>query len=249
MDCFPFIYLINFVFIVLYFMFTSLMFRKEFESVMIISLFFLILISSYTIVAELIDIKTVLDLSKFYALFTGENGLGALRKIIFSSFTIIALLVLLIINILLYVNGASPLALIILTVALAGIISIKFGIFFTAIPYWLAFGVPMVMTTIAFILLVVAIYYISYGKDKHLRSLSSLSSNMGTFKLFAMMELLLFVLFFMFFFTFYKKKEGSHRINELLEYSCYFVLPILYVNGAYLVYLAQGITTQTGCVF
>lgn len=248
MDCFPFAYLINFIFVVLYFVFLYLLFNKSFESIMIICLFFLVLLSGYTIVAELIGMKGALDLSKFYNLFSDENGLGALRKIIFSNFTIIMLLVLLIINVMLYVNGGSPTALIILSVALAGILSIKFGVFFTSIPYWLAFGVPMALTMVAFILLVIAIYYISYGENKHLGSLSSISSNVGTFKMFAALELLLFVLFFLFFFTFYKNKEGTHRINELLEYSCYLVLPILYVNAAYLVYVAQGITKQTGCV-
>ena len=152
--------------------------------------------------------KGALDLSKFYNLFSDENGLGALRKIIFSNFTIIMLLVLLIINVMLYVNGGSPTALIILSVALAGLLSIKFGVFFTSIPYWLAFGVPMALTMVAFILLVIAIYYISYGKNKHLGSLSGISSNVGTFKLFAALEILLFGVFFVFFFTFYKNKEG-----------------------------------------
>ena len=248
MDCFPFVYLINFIFVVLYFVFLYLLFNKSFESIMVICLFFLVILSGYTIIAELISIKGVLDLSKFYELFNDDSGAGALRKIIFSNFTIIVLLVLLIMNIMLYVNGASPLYMIILSVALAGVLSIKFGVFFTTIPYWLAFGIPMVLTMVAFILLVIAIYYISYGKNKHLGSLSGMSSNMGTFKLFAAMELILFVLFFMYFFTFYKNKEGPQRINELLEFSCYLVLPILYVNAAYLVYVAQGITTQTGCI-
>ena len=249
MDCFPFVYLINFIFIVLYFIFLLFFFNKAFESVMVICLFILIILSGYTIFSELINIKANFDLSKFYEIFNDEDGAGVFKKIIFSSFTIIVLLVLLIINILLYVNGGSPTWLIVLSVALAGIMSIKFGMFFTSIPYWLVFGVPMALTMVAFILLVIAIYYISYGKNKKLGSLSDMSANMSTFKLFATFELLLFVLFFMYFFIFYKNKEGNHRINELLEYSCYAILPILYINSAYLVYVAQGITKQTGCVY
>jgi hypothetical protein len=251
MDCFPFIYILNTIFIFLYIILFVFLFKPAFDSLIIICLFVLMIFSGYSVIMELINIKGSLDLNRFYELFN-SNGGGPLKNIIMSNLTVVILLVLLILNIVSYINGASPTAMIILSIMLVLILIIKFGAIISELSYVMFFGIPIFLTILSFVFIIIAIYKGS-GDNNKLGELSNISTNLYSFKIISLINLLIFILFFVYFFIFYKtgsdkQKENSEKINILLQNSCFIILPVLYGTSSYLIYLSQLIAKQTNCI-
>ena len=236
MDCLPFIYILNIVFIILYAMFYYLLFNTAFEQIMFICLGVLMLLSGYTVFAELITINSSLDVSSVFDALDSE-AMGPIKNILFSNFTVIILFALLILNVISTTNGNPPTHLIMICVALLAILSIKFGKTLSSIPYWLALGTPMLITIVAVIFTIISI---------HKNGSSEISNPLLMFKILAAINSGLFILFFLWFLTFYKKtvdvaSEKIIPINKLLEISTFIVLPFLYVTSLYMMYISQTI--------
>lgn len=251
MDCFPFIYILNTIFILLYIILFIFLFNQAFESLIIICIFVLMILSGYNIFMELINIKGSIDLDRLYSLFNSGGG-GPIKNILMSNITVVILLVLLILNIVSYINGSSPNAMIILSIIMLFILIIKFGAILSEISYVFFFGIPMFLTILSFVFVITAIYN-SKPDENTLGTISNISQNLYSFKIVTLINLLIFILFFVYFFMFYKmgtnkQAENKYEINKLLQNSCFVILPFLYGTSSYMVYLSQLITNQTNYI-
>jgi hypothetical protein len=203
-------------------------------------------LSGYNIFMELINIKGSLDLSNLYEIFNSGGG-SPIKNILMSNITVVVLLVLLILNIVSYINGSSPSAMIILSLMLLFILIIKFGTTLSEISYVLGFGIPMFLTILSFVFVIIAM------NSNKLGTSSNISQNLYSFKIVTLINLLIFIIFFIYFFMFYKMgtnklTENSIKINKLLQNSCFIILPILYGTSSYMIYLSQLIAKQTNCI-
>jgi len=244
MDCFPFIYILNIIFVILYVLFFSVLFLPAMEGIIVIALFILIIFSGYSVFVELLSVKEPLNLS-----ILNFDEAGPIIRALFSNFTVIILLGLVILSIFSVTNGGSPTKLIIFSLALIGIISIKFGGTISTIPYWLVLGIPILIDLIAFTLAVIAICNASMvsmkgGHISILGSLINIQSPLYLFKIFAMINILLFIAFLIWFFLLKSLNNDNKTITNLIQSSTLAILPFLYGTSAYLLYISQEMYTS-----